>query len=104
MTAGRRFLGPGLSAIGLAVAVGSGAGLLAVACLFFPARLAPLFEAFALALGARNGRPAAEFMLRTLPPGAVPLVDPALGTACLLWLATNRGRSALMARRALYVS
>jgi hypothetical protein len=100
---GRRFLRARLSAIGLAVAVGSGAGLVAAACLFFPAQLVPPFEAFALALGARDGGPAAEFMLRTLPRGAVPVVLLSLATAGLLWLATSSRKRAVVARRALYV-
>lgn len=101
--AGRRFRRARSSAIGLAVAVGSGAGLVAAACMFFPAQLAPLFEAFALALGARDGGSAAEFMLRTVPRGAVPVVLLSLAAAGLLLLATNSRKRAVVARRALYV-
>ena len=100
---GRRDVRARVAGIGLSVVAGSCAGLAGATCLLFPAWIAPGFEAFAVALGAENGRPAAEFMIRTLPRGAVPVVILSLGTAGLLSLSTSRWTRASLARRALYL-
>ena len=92
-----------LTAMGLAVVAAAGAALAAALCRWLPTTVAPAIEAFALALGAEHGRPAAEFMLRTVPTGALPLVMLSLGTAALLALASNRRRRATAAQGALAV-
>lgn len=92
-----------LSALGVAGGVGSIAGLLAVACVLIPDRVTVPLEAFARALGARDGSPAAEFMLRTFPRGAVAVVILSLTSVGLLWLATRAaGPHRVTARAARY--
>jgi hypothetical protein len=78
------------AALGFAAVVGSIVGLLAVACVCFPAAIRDLFAGFAVALGARDGMPAADFMLRTFPRGALPIVFLSFGTVGLLWRAWVR--------------
>ena len=101
--AGRRVVRARAAGIGLSVAVGSCAVASGALCLLFPALAARGFEVFAVALGAKSGRPAAEFMIRTLPSGAVPVVMLSLGSAGLLFFSTSRGRGAALARRGLYL-
>ena len=103
MTTGRRSTRARTVSIGLAVAVGGGAGLIAAGCYFFPSLVRPGFEAIALAFGAESGRPAADYMLRTLPAGSVAVVALAVGTAGLLALSSSRRTNAVPARRVLYV-
>jgi hypothetical protein len=85
----RRFHRARLSAMGLALVVGASAALLAFVCMAVPVPAADAFAAFARAFGADDGVPAAEFMLRTLPQGAIPIVILSLSTAILLWVATR---------------
>jgi hypothetical protein len=99
------------TATGVAVAVGGGAGLLALACIYIPGRLRAPLEAFAIALGAPKGPPAAGFMLQTVPGGAAAIVILSVATAMLLLIATARtpdsgaasSTSAAVARGALYL-
>lgn len=83
--------------------VGASAGLLALACLVLPSSVATVFATFAGALGADDGVPAAEFMLRTLPRGAAFVVALSLATALLLRFATGRREGAVVARQVLYL-
>jgi hypothetical protein len=105
----RRISRARITATGLAIVIGGGAGLLALACLVIPVQVGTRFEAFAHALGAPRGALAAAFMLRTVPVGAVPIVTLSLATAVLLLLATAADRAtpraigATLARRGLYV-
>jgi hypothetical protein len=79
------------AALGFAAVVGGLVGLLALACVCFPGAIRDIFAGFAVALGARDGMPAADFMLRTFPRGALPIVFLSFGTAGLLWRATREG-------------
>ena len=99
----RRFVRARVTGVGFSVAAGICAGLAGAACHLVPSLVAPGFEAFALALGAESGRPAAEFMIRTLPAGSVPIVLLSLSTAGLLSLSTSKGARAEVSRRALYL-
>ena len=99
----RRFMRARTVSIGLAVVVGGGAGLIGAACFFLPALISPGVEQLAVAFGAESGRPAAEYMLRTLPAGSLPVVMLALVTAGLLALSTGKRTSAVPARRVLYL-
>ena len=101
--AGRRFGRAKGTAVGFCVAVGGAGALAGIACRFFSASVAPAFEGFALALGAESGRPAAEFMLRTLPAGAMPVVLLSLISAVLLWISAATRPKAISARRALFL-
>jgi hypothetical protein len=88
-----------VTALGFATVVGSIVGLLALACVVIPAATGDLLARYAVALGARDGMPAAEFMLRTFSRGAVPLLVLSLATVALLW----RPVSASWIRPALYL-
>ena len=99
----RRLLRARVTAVGFSIGVGSFAGLAGAACLLVPGSVGPGLEAFAVALGAESGRPAAEFMLRTLPARAVPVLLLSLATASLVFLATSKWTTTAIARRALYV-
>jgi hypothetical protein len=104
----RRMRRARFTATGLATAVGSSAGLFALACLYMPGQVRAALEAFAIALGAPKGAPAAGFMLQTVPSGAVPIVILSLATAILLLIATRARRAGsgaidMVARRGLYV-
>jgi hypothetical protein len=98
-----------LAAIGLTVVAGSSAALVALACIYHREGTARLLNAFAVALGAPNDGRAGQFMLSTLPRGAVPLVILSLATMGLLVvvLRAKGQRSnttwAMPARCALYV-
>lgn len=102
----RRLMRGRMPGISFAIAVACTAGAAALACLALPAQSGALLGASARALGAQDGAPAAEFMLRTLPPGAVPVVVRALWAAGLLLLATRLSHATntitLVARHALY--
>ncbi|MEX1128023.1 MAG: YfhO family protein, partial [Vicinamibacterales bacterium] len=87
-----------LSGIGLALVVGGSAGLLALGCVVFPTQAAAAFTGFARALDTEGDASAGEFMLRTLPEGAVPVVVLSLVTAVLLWIATRSFARAGIAR------
>lgn len=99
---GRRFRRARLTAIGFAAAVGIGAALLAVMCIYLPVQIADSLQAYATALGDRRGT-AAEFMLNALPQGAGPVVFLSLAAAGLLLLATRTGKGSAAGRLALYV-
>src|SRR5262249_51470368 len=86
----RRFIRARMAAIGFCLAIGGSAALVALACLYFPAEIARRFEVIAVAFGAEQGAPAAAFLIRTLPGGALVLVALSLATAGLLALATRR--------------
>ena len=99
----RRFQRARWSAIGLALVAGGCAGLLALACVIIPRQATAAFTAFARALEAEAGPSAGEFMVRTLPQGAVPVVLVSLVAAVLLWTATRTFARAAVGRYALAV-
>jgi hypothetical protein len=101
--AGRRYARAKASAVGFCLVVGSAAALAGIACWVAAASVAPVFEGFALALGAETGRPAAEFMVRTLPAGAVPVVLLSMASAALIWTAATGRSKAMWARRAIFL-
>ena len=92
-----------VAAIGFAVAIGSFAAAAGAACRFLPSLVGPLLSSFAVALGADSGGPAAEFMLRTVPHGAVPLASLSFGAAALILAGSSSGRRAQVVLRLLYI-
>lgn len=87
----RRLARARASALTLAVSSGAAAAGFAAACLWAPAATGGVLARFAEALGAQNGEPAASFMLRSAPRGAVPIVALSLVAAALLWRLSPRG-------------
>lgn len=75
--------------IGFASVVASAVAAFAAGCLYFPAQVSGPLTVYARALGDRSGT-AGDFMLRTVPHGAWPIVLTALATSALLLLTTSR--------------
>jgi hypothetical protein len=92
-----------LTAIGVALAIGVVAYLVAAACMYFPMPTGLQFVAFARSVELREPFAAAEFMLKTLPRGATWVALLSFAAAALMFLTTRSGRQAVLAQRGLYV-
>ena len=90
-------------AVSFAVLVGTASLLAALMCQFAPSQVAPPLSAFAIAMGATAGQPAAEFILKTVPSAAVGVVALSLSAAALIGLAVARRPLTGTARLALIV-